>query len=118
MGDFGHRVTDTLLSSDFLPVRFRTRLMRAVGYDIDPSACSWAGAILRSKKAKTGINVFINIGFVTILPSVTVASGCVIAASAVVTRQTQPNGLYAGTPARVVRTLSSFAGSVCPEPVC
>ena len=34
-----------------------------------------------------------------ILPGVTVARGCVIAAGAVVTRSTEPDGLYAGVPA-------------------
>lgn len=35
----------------------------------------------------------------TILPGVTIAEGCVIAAGSVVTKSTQPNGLYAGVPA-------------------
>lgn len=35
----------------------------------------------------------------TILPGVTVARGCVVAAGAVVTRSTEPDGLYAGVPA-------------------
>ena len=34
-----------------------------------------------------------------ILPGVQIASGCVIAAGAVVTHSTAPNGLYAGIPA-------------------
>jgi maltose O-acetyltransferase len=40
-----------------------------------------------------------------ILPGVTVADGCVIGAGAVVTRDTTPDGLYAGVPARRVRNL-------------
>ncbi len=54
---------------------------------------------------------------VTLLPNVTVADGCVIAAGAVVARSTSPDGLYAGVPARLVRNLEShtiFAGL----PVC
>ncbi|MFW6776060.1 acyltransferase [Nocardioides sp. CPCC 205120] len=35
----------------------------------------------------------------TILPGVTIARGCVIAAGAVVTTSTEPDGLYAGVPA-------------------
>ncbi|WP_083939243.1 acyltransferase [Deinococcus apachensis] len=40
-----------------------------------------------------------------ILPGVTIAEGCVIAAGAVVTKSTEPNGLYAGVPAKRVRDL-------------
>jgi acetyltransferase-like isoleucine patch superfamily enzyme len=40
-----------------------------------------------------------------ILPGVTIGRGCVIAAGAVVTADCEPNGLYAGVPARRVRTL-------------
>jgi maltose O-acetyltransferase len=40
-----------------------------------------------------------------ILPGVTVGPGCVVAAGAVVTRDCEPNGLYAGVPARRVRDL-------------
>ncbi|MBU6448397.1 MAG: acyltransferase [Rhodospirillales bacterium] len=46
---------------------------------------------------------------VTILPNINVAEGCVIAAGAVVTRTTTPNGLYAGVPARLVRLLNGHA---------
>jgi acetyltransferase-like isoleucine patch superfamily enzyme len=40
-----------------------------------------------------------------ILPGVTIAEGCVIGAGAVVTRDCEPFGLYAGVPARRVRDL-------------
>jgi maltose O-acetyltransferase len=43
---------------------------------------------------------------VTILPNVRIAEGCVIATGAVVAESTEPNGLYAGNPARFVRPLS------------
>ncbi len=42
---------------------------------------------------------------VTILPGVTIGRGCVIAAGSVVTCSTAPDGLYAGTPARLVKRL-------------
>jgi len=42
---------------------------------------------------------------VTILPGVVVAAGCVIAANSLVTRSTEPDGLYAGIPARRLRDL-------------
>ena len=40
-----------------------------------------------------------------ILPGVTIAEGCVIAAGAVVNKSTEPDGLYAGVPARRVKDL-------------
>lgn len=40
-----------------------------------------------------------------ILPGVSVAPGCIIAAGAIVTRDTAPDGLYAGNPARRLRDL-------------
>ncbi|WP_085529436.1 acyltransferase [Kocuria massiliensis] len=42
---------------------------------------------------------------VTVLPGVTIGRGCVIAAGALVRRDCEPNGLYAGVPARRVRDL-------------
>lgn len=44
-------------------------------------------------------------GNVTVLPDVTIAKGCIIAAGAVVTKSTQPDGLYAGVPARRIKDL-------------
>jgi len=41
----------------------------------------------------------------SVLPGVTVGAGCVIAAGAVITRDCQPNGLYAGVPGRRLRDL-------------
>jgi maltose O-acetyltransferase len=40
-----------------------------------------------------------------VLPGVTIGSGCVIAAGAVVTADCEPDGVYAGVPARRVRDL-------------
>lgn len=42
---------------------------------------------------------------VTVLPGVTIGTGCVVAAGAVVHRNCSPNGLYAGVPARRIRDL-------------
>lgn len=57
-------------------------------------------------------NLHTRIGFgcwvgtsVMILPGVDVAEGCVLAAGCVVTKSTEPNGLYAGVPARRIRDL-------------
>jgi maltose O-acetyltransferase len=40
-----------------------------------------------------------------VLPGVTIGSGCVVSAGAVVNRDCEPDGLYAGVPARRVRDL-------------
>jgi acetyltransferase-like isoleucine patch superfamily enzyme len=40
-----------------------------------------------------------------ILPGVTIEEGCVIGAGSVVTHSTEPNGLYAGSPAKRIRDL-------------
>lgn len=42
-----------------------------------------------------------------VLPGVTIGNGCVISAGAVVSSDCEPNGLYAGVPARRVRELSA-----------
>lgn len=42
---------------------------------------------------------------VTVLPGVTIASGCVIGAGAIVTNSTRADGLYVGVPARRIRDL-------------
>ncbi|WP_375432495.1 acyltransferase [uncultured Friedmanniella sp.] len=42
---------------------------------------------------------------VVVLSGVRIASGCVIGAGAIVTKDTEPDGVYVGVPARRVRTL-------------
>ena len=42
---------------------------------------------------------------VTILPGVTIGPSCMVASGAVVSGDCEPNGLYAGNPARRVREL-------------
>lgn len=44
---------------------------------------------------------------VTILPGVTIHQGCVVAAGAVVTKDCDPNCIYAGVPARIIKRLSN-----------
>lgn len=43
---------------------------------------------------------------VTVLPGVTIGEGCIIAAGAVVKSDCEPDGLYAGVPARRIKELS------------
>lgn len=80
----------------------------------------------RSSSDKTvGENIIIARGCwigigVTVMPGVTIREGCIIAAGAVVLGDTEPNGLYAGVPARRVRELSTAedesGGSACDKP--
>ena len=53
---------------------------------------------------KIGRGAWLGLGSV-ILPKVNIAEGCVIAAGAVVTKSTEPNGLYAGVPAKRIKDL-------------
>lgn len=41
----------------------------------------------------------------TILPGVTIGKGCIIAAGAVVTKDCEPDGMYAGVPAKRIKDL-------------
>jgi maltose O-acetyltransferase len=150
-----------VLRSEVVPAHIRTKMMRAVGFQLSPDTCIWAGALFRSKRISIGPGVFINVGFyhdgydmlqiganvrigpfvrvitatheigpskqrgqievvsnpveikegcwigsgVTILPGVTIDRGCVVAANSVISETTEPDGLYAGNPARRVREL-------------
>jgi acetyltransferase-like isoleucine patch superfamily enzyme len=58
------------------------------------SACS--GPITLVEDVWTGANV-------TITADVTIAKGCIIGANAVLTKSTEPYGLYVGVPARRLR---------------
>lgn len=69
-----------------------------------------------SKRAAQSVSGDIRIGRgswlgagVIVLPGVTIASGCVVGAGSVVTRDTEPNGVYVGSPARRFRTLDDQA---------
>ena len=46
---------------------------------------------------------------VTILPGVTVATGCVIGAGSLLTKSTRPNGIYIGSPAKRLRDLPTVS---------
>ncbi|WP_237223956.1 acyltransferase [Rothia nasisuis] len=51
-----------------------------------------------------GVGSWLGAG-VIILPGVDIATGCIIAGGSVATKSTEPNGLYAGVPARRVKDL-------------
>lgn len=51
----------------------------------------------------------------TILPDITIGPGCVIAAGAVVTKDCEADGLYAGVPARRIKDLPSDTGALASK---
>ncbi|MFC9918993.1 acyltransferase [Agromyces binzhouensis] len=71
-------------------------------HEIGPSEAR-AGANL-SRPIEIGAGAWLGAG-VLVLGGVTVGGGCVVAAGAVVTEDCEPDGLYAGVPARRIRTL-------------
>lgn len=74
------------------------------GHELGPSEAR--AGMLTSKAINIGDGVWIG-GGATILPGVTIGRGCVIAAGSMVSRDCEPDGLYAGVPARRVRDLPS-----------
>lgn len=73
------------------------------GHDIDRSPTYRAGKVFLAP-ITIGSGSWIG-ACVVILPGVSIGEGCVVAAGAVVTRNCDPHGLYAGVPARRVRDL-------------
>jgi maltose O-acetyltransferase len=78
-------------------------------HELDPTSRRRAGAS-RHAPVVVGDGVWIG-GRSMILPGVTIANGCVIAAGSVVTADTEPDGLYAGNPARRVKDLPTDQSS-------
>jgi acetyltransferase-like isoleucine patch superfamily enzyme len=91
------------------PIRIGARChlgMRAMlvtsTHEIGP-ASSRAGA-LSGRPITVGDGCWIGAGAI-LLPGVDVGAGCIVASGAVVTRSCEPNGVYAGNPARRLRDL-------------
>lgn len=63
MSDFVHRSLDYLLSSEFLPVFARMKIMRMRGYGVKVGSCIWSHHIIKSTKMTLGDQSFINVGF-------------------------------------------------------
>jgi maltose O-acetyltransferase len=64
----------------------------------------WRGGPNRTLPIAIGDGTWIGAG-AKILPGVTIGPGCIIAAGAVVAADCEPNGLYAGVPAKLKRLL-------------
>ncbi len=62
-----------------------------------------AGALL-GKSISIGNGCWIG-ARATVLPGVNIGEGCIVAPGSVITHDCQPNGLYAGNPARFIRRL-------------
>lgn len=66
-------------------------------HDLGDEAKRWGA--YRTAPVTIGAGAWIGVR-ATLLPGVTVATGCIVGAGAVVTKDTEPNGLYVGIPAR------------------
>lgn len=76
----------------------------SVGHSVGPAWKRASGAV-QMQPIRIGAGSWIGAS-ATILGGVDVAPGCIIAAGAVVTKSTAPNGLYGGVPARRIRDLA------------
>jgi maltose O-acetyltransferase len=96
------------------PIRIGANCDIAMGVTFVTSSHAVGGSERRAG-AKTSAPVTIGDGCwigarATILPGVTIGAGTVVAAGAVVTKDCEPDSIYAGVPARKVRNLE-------PDPV-
>lgn len=71
-------------------------------HDIGPH--DYRGGKLRTAPIVVGNGCWIG-AHCTILPGVKIADGCVIGANSLVTKDTEPDGVYVGSPAKRIRTL-------------
>lgn len=69
---------------------------------------------LTPKPIRVGSGTWVG-GRCTILAGVTIGAGCVIAAGSVVTKDTEPNWLYGGVPAKKIRELPTAADRQAAE---
>ena len=74
--------------------------------------CSTHETEYKKRRAGAGICLPIKVGDgswigagAIILPGVTIGEGCIIGAGALVNKDCEPNGIYAGNPARLIRRL-------------
>lgn len=98
-----------LIIEDYARIGPHSRVLTA-SHDIWPSPLRRHPDDFKPAKTIIGRGAWVGMG-VLCLPGVHIAEGCVIAAGAVVTTSTTPNGLYAGTPAKRLRDLPIIDGA-------
>jgi maltose O-acetyltransferase len=85
----------------------------AIGHDVmiitsthkvGPSSCRAGAGVSVEKSVAIGSGTWIG-ARALILPGVNIGAGCIIAAGAVVNRDCEPDGLYAGVPAKLIENL-------------
>lgn len=82
-------------------------LILTATHEIGPPAKRWGEG--RTARVVIGRGVWVGAN-VTVLPGVRIGDGCIIGAGSVVSRDCEPNTVYAGVPARPVRELVSRSG--------
>jgi maltose O-acetyltransferase len=99
-GCFVENVAPVVIGED-TGVGFQVRIITSSHEPGDPDHAwgDWVPAPVR-----IGSGCWIGTG-ATILPGVTIGDGCLVAAGAVVTRDCESHGMYAGVPARRIRDL-------------
>lgn len=101
-----------LILGDQVRLGARVAIITAT-HDIEPSVYRRDLSVPTiPRPVKIGRGSWLGTG-VTVLPGVTIGEGCVVSAGSVVTRDLPPNGLYAGSPAQLVRELP--VAPVTPE---
>ncbi|MBY5978960.1 acyltransferase [Ferrimonas balearica] len=91
----------TFLGHDASPTLFIDELNNGIHPVLPGSRRSYR------KPIEVGDNVFIGFNS-TILPGVTIADNCVIAAGSVVTKSIDSSGVYGGNPARFISDIDSY----------
>ncbi|MDH7911517.1 acyltransferase [Winogradskyella sp. SYSU M77433] len=69
----------------------------------DKNVAAWKGGLIK-KPIRICDGAWVGSG-VTILPGVTIGERCIIAAGSVVTKSTQPNAIYGGVPAKLIKNI-------------
>lgn len=104
-------IDDAVTLGDRVNVGPRAMLLTGT-HDIGPHECRRVNDV--TKPVQIGDGCWIGAGAI-ILPGVTVGAGCVVGAGAVVTKDTAPDGLYVGSPARRVRSLPTSQPRSSPD---